>query len=285
MLDYLLKSKQRKQSSIKSTSTGYDQINREIYSTSTNTAQTFNLFSFLPNDLYTNLYHQIPQNLSTFQYQCSNEPFINNGLLDQNFLSIQRMNDLSTFTNRLTNQNPFEITSSNQLNSVLDNLNSSRAINHPSIETLSFKSSSKSNRVQSSHCSYNFKEKNASTTSNSTIYNDLPNQSNRSSIHHNSTIVSNDSTAVNLNSYQNLLPKPGCTDNAWETLMEIEKENSEAAKLKQLVENSKKTINDPNQCIICERILSCKNALQMHYRIHTVSLLEQFRTFLLIALD
>ncbi|KAK4336712.1 hypothetical protein RND71_043556 [Anisodus tanguticus] len=78
----------------------------------------------------------------------------------------------------------------------------------------------------------------------------------------------NGQISTGLNSYQDLLPKPGSTDNAWETLMEIEKD-SETAKLKKLVENSDQKISDPNQCIICQRILSCKSALQMHYRTHT----------------
>ena len=74
--------------------------------------------------------------------------------------------------------------------------------------------------------------------------------------------------ADGMNAYQDLLPKPGSTDNAWESLMEVEKD-SEAAKLKKLVENCEQKITDPNQCVICQRILSCKSALQMHYRVHT----------------
>lgn len=72
----------------------------------------------------------------------------------------------------------------------------------------------------------------------------------------------------NMNAYQDLLPKPGSTDNAWESLMEVEKD-SEAAKIKKLVENCEQRITDPNQCVICQRILSCKSALQMHWRTHT----------------
>lgn len=68
--------------------------------------------------------------------------------------------------------------------------------------------------------------------------------------------------------YQNLLPKPGSTDNTWETLMEVQKA-SETVKLQQLVDNIDHKMNDPNQCIICQRVLSCKSALQMHYRTHT----------------
>ncbi|UXI19284.1 cell division control protein 45 [Sarcoptes scabiei] len=70
------------------------------------------------------------------------------------------------------------------------------------------------------------------------------------------------------NLYQNLLPKPGSTDNTWERLMEVQKA-SETAKLQQLVDNIEHKLNDPNQCIFCQRVLSCKSALQMHYRTHT----------------
>ena len=68
--------------------------------------------------------------------------------------------------------------------------------------------------------------------------------------------------------YQDLLPKPGSTDNTWETLMEVQKA-SETTKLQQLVDNIEHKLTDPNQCIICHRVLSCKSALQMHYRTHT----------------
>ncbi|XP_033110993.1 sal-like protein 3 [Anneissia japonica] len=44
---------------------------------------------------------------------------------------------------------------------------------------------------------------------------------------------------------------------------------SETSKLQQLVENIEQKITDPNQCVICHRVLSCKSALHMHYRIHT----------------
>lgn len=76
------------------------------------------------------------------------------------------------------------------------------------------------------------------------------------------------SQTSSLNAYQDLLPKPGSTDNAWESLMEVEKD-SEVAKIKKLVEGCEQKITDPNQCVVCQRILSCKSALQMHYRTHT----------------
>lgn len=46
-------------------------------------------------------------------------------------------------------------------------------------------------------------------------------------------------------------------------------QTSETSKLQQLVENIDKKMNDPNQCVICHRVLSCQSALKMHYRIHT----------------
>lgn len=68
--------------------------------------------------------------------------------------------------------------------------------------------------------------------------------------------------------YTNLLPKPGSTDNSWEALIEVQK-TSETMKLEQLVNNLENKLTDPNQCVICHRVLSCKSALQMHYRTHT----------------
>ena len=54
-----------------------------------------------------------------------------------------------------------------------------------------------------------------------------------------------------------------------EQYMEIDK--SETSKLEQLVQNIETKLSDPNQCAICHRILSCKSALQMHYRYVDVS--------------
>ena len=68
--------------------------------------------------------------------------------------------------------------------------------------------------------------------------------------------------------YTNLLPRPGSSDNSWESLIEIEKA-SDTAKLEQLVNNIENKLTDPNECVICHRVLSCKSALQMHYRTHT----------------
>ncbi|XP_042197883.1 sal-like protein 4 [Callorhinchus milii] len=44
---------------------------------------------------------------------------------------------------------------------------------------------------------------------------------------------------------------------------------SETSKLQQLVENIDKMTNDPNECAVCHRILSCQSSLKMHYRTHT----------------
>ncbi|CAM1304039.1 SALL1 (predicted) [Pycnogonum litorale] len=81
-----------------------------------------------------------------------------------------------------------------------------------------------------------------------------------------SPVTSSSSAPV---SYNHLLPTPGNkNDNSWESLMEIQK-TSETTKLQQLVDNIEHKLSDPNQCIVCHRVLSCKSALQMHYRTHT----------------
>uniref|UniRef100_A0A8D0HS34 Homeotic protein spalt-major n=1 Tax=Sphenodon punctatus TaxID=8508 RepID=A0A8D0HS34_SPHPU len=46
-------------------------------------------------------------------------------------------------------------------------------------------------------------------------------------------------------------------------------QGSETSKLQQLVENIDKSTNDPNECLICRRVLSCQSSLKMHYRTHT----------------
>ncbi|XP_056277616.1 sal-like protein 3 isoform X2 [Pseudoliparis swirei] len=46
-------------------------------------------------------------------------------------------------------------------------------------------------------------------------------------------------------------------------------QTSETSKLQQLVENIDRKIADPNQCVLCHRVLSCQSALKMHSRIHT----------------
>ena len=57
-------------------------------------------------------------------------------------------------------------------------------------------------------------------------------------------------------------------DTAWENLIEVDKDN-ETAKLESLVDKLDSKLSDPNECIICHKVLSCKSALQMHYRTHT----------------
>ncbi|XP_061908481.1 sal-like protein 4 isoform X1 [Entelurus aequoreus] len=45
--------------------------------------------------------------------------------------------------------------------------------------------------------------------------------------------------------------------------------SSGTAKLQQMVDGLEKRTNDPNECVICHRILSCQSSLKMHYRTHT----------------
>ncbi|KAK7884129.1 hypothetical protein WMY93_027252 [Mugilogobius chulae] len=46
-------------------------------------------------------------------------------------------------------------------------------------------------------------------------------------------------------------------------------ESSGTAKLQQMVDGLEKRTNDPNECLICHRVLSCQSSLKMHYRTHT----------------
>ncbi|KAM5135229.1 sal-like protein 4 [Mantella aurantiaca] len=46
-------------------------------------------------------------------------------------------------------------------------------------------------------------------------------------------------------------------------------QGSETSKLQQMVENIDKSGSDPNECLICHRVLSCPSSLKMHYRTHT----------------
>lgn len=68
--------------------------------------------------------------------------------------------------------------------------------------------------------------------------------------------------------FPSMMPRPGSTDNSWESYIEVDK-SSETMKLQQLVDNIETKISDPNECIVCHKILSCRSALQMHYRTHT----------------
>ena len=54
----------------------------------------------------------------------------------------------------------------------------------------------------------------------------------------------------------------------WENFIEIDKEG-ETSKLEHLVNQLGHKLSDPNECIVCHKVLSCKSALQMHYRTHT----------------
>ncbi|PIO58687.1 zinc finger, C2H2 type, partial [Teladorsagia circumcincta] len=58
------------------------------------------------------------------------------------------------------------------------------------------------------------------------------------------------------------------SEDDWEALMEIST-SDEAEKIRALVGDKAMPTTDPNQCILCRRVLSCKSALQMHYRTHT----------------
>ncbi|XP_026055494.1 sal-like protein 4 [Carassius auratus] len=44
---------------------------------------------------------------------------------------------------------------------------------------------------------------------------------------------------------------------------------SGTAKLQQMVDGLETKTNDPNECVICHRVLSCQSSLKMHYRTHT----------------
>ncbi|XP_067933419.1 sal-like protein 3 isoform X2 [Watersipora subatra] len=66
-------------------------------------------------------------------------------------------------------------------------------------------------------------------------------------------------------SYQSVIND--LSNDSLEEYMEIQK--PENTHLEHLVKNMDGTVTDPNQCLICKRILSCKSALMMHYRTHT----------------
>ncbi|XP_051947963.1 sal-like protein 3 [Xyrauchen texanus] len=44
---------------------------------------------------------------------------------------------------------------------------------------------------------------------------------------------------------------------------------SGTTKLQQMVDGLEKRTNEPNECVICHRVLSCQSSLKMHYRTHT----------------
>ncbi|MBN3304959.1 SALL4 protein, partial [Amia calva] len=49
----------------------------------------------------------------------------------------------------------------------------------------------------------------------------------------------------------------------------LSEHSSGTAKLQQMVESLEKKTGDPNECVICHRVLSCQSSLKMHYRTHT----------------
>lgn len=63
-------------------------------------------------------------------------------------------------------------------------------------------------------------------------------------------------------------PQAGCSIGAF-PLGQAGEQGSETTKLQQLVENIDKSTSDPNECLICHRVLSCQSSLKMHYRTHT----------------
>lgn len=68
--------------------------------------------------------------------------------------------------------------------------------------------------------------------------------------------------------FPSMMPRPGSTDNSWESYIEVDR-SSETSKLQQLVDNIENKITDPNECVVCHKVLSCRSALLMHYRTHT----------------
>lgn len=67
-------------------------------------------------------------------------------------------------------------------------------------------------------------------------------------------------------SYQSILND--LSNDSLEEYMEIAK--PENTHLEQLVKNMDGTVTDPNQCLMCKRILSCKSALMVRYKIHVL---------------
>nr|XP_056701373.1 sal-like protein 4 isoform X1 [Euleptes europaea] len=63
-------------------------------------------------------------------------------------------------------------------------------------------------------------------------------------------------------------PQASCSTSAFQPGRSGE-QGSETTKLQQLVENIDKSTADPNECLICHRVLSCQSSLKMHYRTHT----------------
>lgn len=64
-----------------------------------------------------------------------------------------------------------------------------------------------------------------------------------------------------------LYKKGNLSKKEWENLIEIS-DSPETAKLEDMADK-RNNKTDPNECPICNRILSCRSALRQHYRIHT----------------
>uniref|UniRef100_A0A8D8T8N8 Homeotic protein spalt-major n=1 Tax=Cacopsylla melanoneura TaxID=428564 RepID=A0A8D8T8N8_9HEMI len=60
-------------------------------------------------------------------------------------------------------------------------------------------------------------------------------------------------------------PSGGMADHFWEDFIEIKK----TCATRKLLDRAENKVTEPNQCVVCRRVLSCKSALQMHYRTHT----------------
>lgn len=77
------------------------------------------------------------------------------------------------------------------------------------------------------------------------------------------------------NNNNNILSKPpgpniyvspsGMADHFWEDFIEVKK----TCATRKLLDRAENKVTEPNQCVVCRRVLSCKSALQMHYRTHT----------------
>ncbi|KAG5264864.1 hypothetical protein AALO_G00258880 [Alosa alosa] len=86
----------------------------------------------------------------------------------------------------------------------------------------------------------------------------------------NMTTVSSESSSIQSTSPRSSLQSCNSDQPYSKLQMDVDlMETSETSKLQQLVENIDKKVSDPNECVICHRVLSCHSALKMHYRIHT----------------
>ncbi|KAL2103848.1 hypothetical protein ACEWY4_000716 [Coilia grayii] len=85
-----------------------------------------------------------------------------------------------------------------------------------------------------------------------------------------------DGTSINSNMFQQEIGMEQSHESS-ESLVGLQHMNGKmlsgdglgTAKLQQMVDGLEKRTNDPNECVICHRILSCQSSLKMHYRTHT----------------